>query len=178
MLHICSEGAPTPRYLFVSLYISSITGRKRPKSVFLSRGKTPLFLILLSPESTIRLLYLHMYCIYLVLRTLLRGPYPAYIGATPPPGAPRVIQYKKEDKKDLQEDWLGPPGDSHARPIPGPRLISRPVLYYPGHRHAFAGPRPVRTADILRPYSITNAIRIYSKNSRLDLRRERRSRTW
>ncbi len=155
-------GAPTPPFLLILSYISSITGRKRPKSVFLSRGKTPLFLILLSPESTIRLLYLHMYCIYLVLRTLLRGPYPAYIGATPPPGAPRVIQYKKEDKKDLQEDWLGPPGDSHARPIPGPRLMSHPVLYYPGYERLY--PRSVRIACILRPYSTTNAIRIYLKS--------------
>ena len=40
-----------------------------------------------------------MYYIYLVLRTLLRGPYPAYIGATPPLGPPALYNTKKKIKK-------------------------------------------------------------------------------
>ena len=51
---------------------------------------------------------MHLYC----------GAMPRYSGATPPQGAPPVMHNKKE----LQEDWLGPPGVSHARPITGHRL--------------------------------------------------------
>ena len=95
------------------------------------------------------------YLLCLVLCTYTAGLRPAILGLTPPQGPPQLCI----TKKDLQEDWLGPPGDSHARPIPGHGLPV-PVLYYPGYRHAFADPRSVRIACILRPYDPTKTIRV------------------
>jgi len=58
------------------------------------------------------------YLLCLVLCTYTAGLCPAILGLRPPQGAPPVMHNKKE----LQEDWLGPPGVSHARPITGHRL--------------------------------------------------------